>query len=110
MGFRRPPVCSPMTMTTRVLSVTMPVADQDRAPAFYTKIPGCELVTDVEIWLGGRLVEVAPRGSAVGLLLLPPDSEVPVTVGWAQLPRKRRSIGRARSTRPSTTTRCSDGR
>lgn len=41
-----------MTMTARVLSVSMPVADQDAALAFYTDVLGCELRTDVEVWPG----------------------------------------------------------
>lgn len=41
---------------------------------------GFELRTDVEIWPGARLVEVVPPGSSVGILLLPPDSEIPVAV------------------------------
>lgn len=58
----------------------MPVADQDAAIAFYVDVLGCELRTDVEVWPGARLVEVVPPGSSVGLLLLPPDSEIPVAV------------------------------
>jgi catechol 2,3-dioxygenase-like lactoylglutathione lyase family enzyme len=69
-----------MTMTTRVFSVSIPVADQDRALAFYTEVLGCELRTDVEVWPGARLVEVVPPGSSVGLVLLPPDSEIPMAV------------------------------
>lgn len=69
-----------MTMTTRVLSVSIPVADQDAALAFYTDVLGCELRTDVEVWPGARLVEVVPAGSSVALVLLPPDSEIPVAV------------------------------
>jgi catechol 2,3-dioxygenase-like lactoylglutathione lyase family enzyme len=69
-----------MTMTTRVLSVTMPVADQDQALRFYTEVLGCKLRTDIEVWPGARLVEVVPPGSSVGLVLLPPDSEIPVAV------------------------------
>lgn len=67
-------------MTTRVLSVSIPVADQDRALRFYTEVLGCELRVDAEIWPGARLIEVVPPGSQVGLLLLPPDSEIPVAV------------------------------
>lgn len=67
-------------MTTRVLSVTMLVADQDEALRFYTEVLGCELRTDREVWPGARLVEVVPPGSTVGLVLLPPDSEIPVAV------------------------------
>jgi catechol 2,3-dioxygenase-like lactoylglutathione lyase family enzyme len=73
-------VVTAMTMTTRVQSVTMPVADQDRALRFYTEVLGCELRTDIEVWPGARLVEVVPPGSSVGLVLLPPDSEIPVAV------------------------------
>jgi catechol 2,3-dioxygenase-like lactoylglutathione lyase family enzyme len=69
-----------MAMTTRVMSVTIPVADQDQALRFYTEVLGCELRTDIEVWPGARLVEVVPPGSHVGLVLLPPDSEIPVAV------------------------------
>jgi len=69
-----------MTMTTRVMSVTIPVADQDQALRFYTEVLGCELRTDIEVWPGARLVEVVPPGSHVSLVLLPPDSEIPVAV------------------------------
>ena len=67
-------------MTTRVQSVSIPVADQDRALAFYTEVLGCELRTDIEVWPGARLVEVVPPGSSVGLVLLPPDSEIPMAI------------------------------
>jgi catechol 2,3-dioxygenase-like lactoylglutathione lyase family enzyme len=56
------------------------VADQDRALRFYTDVLGCELRTDIEVWPGARLVEVVPPGSSVGLVLLPPDSQIPVAV------------------------------
>ena len=69
-----------MTMTTRVLSVSVPVADQDAALAFYTDVLGCELRYDVEVWPGARMIEVVPPGSQVGLVLLPPDSPLPVAV------------------------------
>jgi len=67
-------------MTTEVKSVTVQVADQDRALTFYTEVLGCELRTDVEVWPGARLVEVVPPGSSVGLVLLPPDSPLPIAV------------------------------
>lgn len=69
-----------MTMTTSVLSVSLPVADQDRALRFYTEVLGCEVRIDTEIWPGARLIEVVPPGSSVGLVLLPPDSQIPVAV------------------------------
>lgn len=69
-----------MTMTTRVLSVSIPVADQDDALRFYTEVLGCELRMDIEPWPGARMVEVVPPGSDVGIVLLPPDSEIPMAV------------------------------
>ena len=67
-------------MTTRVLSVSVPVADQDAALKFYTQVLGCELRTDVEVWPGARMIEVVPPGSSVALVLLPPDSQIPVAI------------------------------
>lgn len=52
-----------MTMTTGVKSVTLPVADQDRALRFYVDVLGFELRIDFEVWPGARLVEVVPPGS-----------------------------------------------
>lgn len=69
-----------MTMTTRVLSVSVPVADQEAALKFYTEVLGCELRADVEVWPGARLIEVVPPGSSVALVLLPPDSQIPVAI------------------------------
>jgi catechol 2,3-dioxygenase-like lactoylglutathione lyase family enzyme len=69
-----------MAMTTRVLSVSLPVADQDAALAFYTGVLGCEVRYDVEVWPGARMIEVVPPGSSVGLVLLPPDSPLPMAV------------------------------
>lgn len=67
-------------MTTRVLSVSVPVADQDAAVKFYTEVLGCEVRIDVEVWPGARMVEVVPPGSSVALVLLPPDSQIPVAI------------------------------
>ena len=69
-----------MTMTTRVSSVSIPVADQDRALKFYTEVLGCELRMDAEVFPGARLIEVVPPGSSVSLVLLPPTSEIPIAV------------------------------
>lgn len=69
-----------MTITTRVISVTVPVADQDRALEFYRDVLGCEVTTDTEAWPGARIVEVVPPGSSVGIVLLPADSEIPLAV------------------------------
>ena len=73
-----------MTMTTRVMSVTMPVADQDRALAFYTEVLGCELVTDVEVWPGARLIEVVPPGSNVGFILCRRTARSRSRCGWVR--------------------------
>ncbi|WP_432562627.1 VOC family protein [Kineococcus sp. SYSU DK003] len=67
-------------MTTTVLSVAVPVADQDAALEFYTEVLGCELRTDVEAMPGARYVEVVPPGSQVGLVLLPPGSPLPMAI------------------------------
>lgn len=69
-----------MAKTTRVLSVSVPVADQDEALKFYTEVLGCEVRTDAEVWPGARLVEVVPPGSDVAIVLLPPDSEIPMAI------------------------------
>ncbi|WP_034243632.1 VOC family protein [Actinotalea fermentans] len=66
--------------TTRVLSVSLPVTDQDAALAFYTQVLGCELRFDAVVPPGVRMIEVVPPGSEVGLLLLPPDSPIPVAL------------------------------
>ncbi|GAB3927525.1 glyoxalase [Microlunatus endophyticus] len=69
-----------MAVTTRVLSVSLPVADQDRALAFYRDVLGFEVRMDMEPWPGARLVEVVPPGSTVGIVLLPLDTELPMAV------------------------------
>ena len=69
-----------MTVTTRVLSVTVPVPDQDRALAFYRDVLGFDVRYDGEPWPGARLVEVVPPGSPVGIVLLPADGDIPVAV------------------------------
>lgn len=80
MNLRPWPGLTGMTMTTRVMSVSVPVADQDAALKFYTEVLGCELHTDVEVWPGARLIEVVPPGSSVSLVLLSPDGQIPVAI------------------------------
>jgi len=60
-----------MTMTTRVLSVSVPVTDQDAALKFYTDVLGCELQTDIEVWPGARMIEVVPPNLSIGPMRLP---------------------------------------
>ena len=60
--------------------MSVPVADQDQALAFYTEVLGCEVRMDMEVWPGARMIEVVPPGSSVGIVLLPPDSQIPLAV------------------------------
>jgi catechol 2,3-dioxygenase-like lactoylglutathione lyase family enzyme len=62
------------------VNVSLPVRDQDAATRFYVDVLGFEVRHDVEVWPGARFVEVVPPGSDVGLVLLPPDSEIPMAV------------------------------
>lgn len=71
-----------MTITTRIMSVSIEVADQDKALTFYRDVLGCELRTDVEVWPGARLVEVAPPGSPVGIALVTRESGLPIGVRY----------------------------
>jgi catechol 2,3-dioxygenase-like lactoylglutathione lyase family enzyme len=66
--------------TTRVLSISIPVADQDRALAFYRDTLGFELRRDVEFRPGARWLEVAPPGSDVTIALLTAESGFPMGV------------------------------
>jgi catechol 2,3-dioxygenase-like lactoylglutathione lyase family enzyme len=71
-----------MSLTTQITSVTVEVADQDRALAFYRDILGCEVRADVEVWPGARWLEVAPPGSDVGIALLTRASGLPLGVRY----------------------------
>ena len=66
--------------TTRVLSVSIPVEDQDRAIRFYCDVLGFTLLQDRELWPGARLVEVGVPASEVSVLLLAADGEIPIAV------------------------------
>jgi catechol 2,3-dioxygenase-like lactoylglutathione lyase family enzyme len=67
-------------MSTKVVSLSLPVTDQDEAIRFYTDVLGFELIADVEAWPGARWVEVALPDSGISVALLPPDSEIPVAL------------------------------
>lgn len=71
---------SPDGMTTAVRSVSVTVPDQDAALEFYTQVLGCEVSLDVEAFPGARIIEVVPPGSDVGIVLLPPGSQIPMAV------------------------------
>ena len=66
--------------TTRITSVSLQVADQDRALAFYLETLGCQLRADVKLWPGARWVEVVPAGSDVSIALLTADGGIPIGV------------------------------
>jgi predicted enzyme related to lactoylglutathione lyase len=62
-------------MTTRiskVANVVIPVADQDRALAFYTDVLGLEKRTDAPYGQGLRWIEVAPIGGETVIAITPP--------------------------------------
>lgn len=69
-----------MASTTTILSVSLPVTDLDRAKEFYLDVLGFELVWDGEAMPGQRMVEVRPPGSAVGVVLLPKDTQLPIAI------------------------------
>jgi catechol 2,3-dioxygenase-like lactoylglutathione lyase family enzyme len=71
-----------MSIVTRVMSVSIEVADQDKALAFYRDVLGCQLRTDIEIWPGARLVEVLPPGSSVAIALLTREGGLPIGVRY----------------------------
>ena len=60
-----------MTRITEVGTVFVPVADQDRALAFYVERLGWEQRSEFEYGSGHRWVEVCPRGSAMAIALVP---------------------------------------
>lgn len=60
-------------MIKRIKFLGMPVADQDRALAFYTETLGFSLVTDQPMGPGQRWIEVKPPKGDTGLALFTPD-------------------------------------
>lgn len=67
------------TSITHVATVAVPVADQDRAVAFYTGTLGFETVRDVPFGPGQRWIEVAPAGGGT-TIALPPLGEATVGI------------------------------
>ena len=66
--------------TTRILSVSIPVSDQDAAKRYYCDVLGFDLLMDEVLWPGARLIEVGLPGSDVALVLLDRDGEIPIGV------------------------------
>lgn len=64
-----------------VMTIGIPVTDQDRALDFYCGTLGLEKRRDVPLpQFGGRWIEVAPQGATVTLALVPAREGVPAGV------------------------------
>jgi catechol 2,3-dioxygenase-like lactoylglutathione lyase family enzyme len=61
---------------TQVVTVGVPVADQDRALEFYTGTLGLEVVREFPVGDGKRWIEVAPPGAATTIALIPAGTPV----------------------------------
>ena len=71
---------TPQTPIDGVLTVGVPVSDQDRALEFYLDRLGFEKRRDVPVpQFGGRWIEVAPLGATVTIALVP--ARVPAAPG-----------------------------
>lgn len=70
------------TPRVRIQTVTIPVADQDRALAFYRDVLGFEVRADTA-YGDARWLSVAPEGSAVDFTLHPPFPGQ-AAPGWQQ--------------------------
>jgi catechol 2,3-dioxygenase-like lactoylglutathione lyase family enzyme len=60
------------TQITHIGTVIVPVSDQDRALEFFVGKLGFEKRIDGEFAEGARWLEVAPRGAATTIALIPP--------------------------------------
>ena len=60
----------PLTESMQVLSMSVPVSDQDKAKEFYVDTLGFDLQVDNSWREGMRWIEVAPEGSATSLMLV----------------------------------------
>jgi catechol 2,3-dioxygenase-like lactoylglutathione lyase family enzyme len=60
----------PLTESMQVLSVSVPVSNQEQAKEFYVDTLGFELLVDNSRREGMRWIEVAPEGSATSLMLV----------------------------------------
>ncbi len=64
---------APITHITEIGAIFVPVADQDRALAFYVDKLGFEKRADFVYGGSFRWIEVAPKGAHNTLALVPPD-------------------------------------
>lgn len=66
---------------TGVITIGVPITDQDRALAFYVETLGLEKRRDAPLpQFGGRWIEVAPAGAPVSIALVPAHDGVPAGV------------------------------
>lgn len=65
---------------TDVLTIGIPVTDQDQALAFYANTLGFETRRDMPLPQSGRWLEVAPPGAAVTIALVPAREGAPAGV------------------------------
>jgi catechol 2,3-dioxygenase-like lactoylglutathione lyase family enzyme len=68
------------THITQVRTIGVPVADQDRALAFYLEKLGFEKRLDVPYGKGERWIEVAPPGSATTIALVRSPAGDPIGI------------------------------
>jgi catechol 2,3-dioxygenase-like lactoylglutathione lyase family enzyme len=60
----------PLIKSMQVMSVSVPVSDQEQAKEFYVDTLGFELLVDNSGREGMRWIEVAPEGSGTSLMLV----------------------------------------
>ena len=60
----------PLTESMQIMSVSVPVSDQEQAREFYVDTLGFELLVDNSCREGMRWIEVAPERSATSLMLV----------------------------------------
>ena len=61
---------------TQVVTVGLPVTDEDHALEFYTRTLGLELVREFPFGDGKRWIEVGPPGAATTIALIPTGTPV----------------------------------
>jgi catechol 2,3-dioxygenase-like lactoylglutathione lyase family enzyme len=65
------------TTVSKINTVIIAIADQDKALAFYTDTLGLELRSDVPFGNGDRWIEVAPKGAETTIAIAPPPPGTP---------------------------------
>jgi catechol 2,3-dioxygenase-like lactoylglutathione lyase family enzyme len=65
------------TRVSKINTVIVPVSDQERAIAFYTKVLGLEKRADIPMGNDYRWVEVAPAGAETSIAIVPPPPGKP---------------------------------